>query len=330
MTARDLVRLMWAMVAGLLAAFIILLLTSCSDNDKPDPQPPEECAQMLNYPPRGISCIQCNVPKAEAQSNKIVDIIYKSCIQNPSISYLVDGSFGFNGALMKSHIETLSKQGRNPHVIFYLTNGPAQRSCNNPPYPGHGISTCPPDYRRRIQTDRALQEDLQRLAARLMPLSREILSRGGEVFIVPQLEDNQDLNSFNAMVSLIKPHIHPQAKIMRNPCPGCYAGNDAYIPPGVYSEEHMHKKNDFYHYGGAVTNDGAEVLWPGEYTTYPRVISFDDMMNSRLRAEQVSKVFLFWKASFQGLGGDTLPHPANRDYKMPTEQQAKDITRWLQ
>lgn len=333
MPVNRLIKVLNVIVSVMAVIFLGLLLTSIftSCKDKPNKPPvPQECPQMLNYPPRGISCIQCNVPKAEAQSNKIVDIIYKSCIQNPAISYLVDGSFGFNEQLMGSHIASLSSNGRKPHVVFYLTNGPAQRACSNPPYPGHGISTCPPAYRQRIQTDRALQEDLQRLASRLSNLSNQIVSAGGKVYIVPQLEDNQNLQSFNAMVSLIKPHVHPQAIIMRNPCPGCYAGNDGHIPSGVQSEEHMHQANAFYHHGGAVTNDGAEVLWPGESTTYPRRISLQDMFGSRLRAEQIGKLFLFWKASFQGLGGDTLPHPANRDYKMPTEQQAQDITRWLQ
>lgn len=122
MPVNRLIKVLNVIVSVMAVIFLGLLLTSIftSCKDKPNKPPvPQECPQMLNYPPRGISCIQCNVPKAEAQANKLVEILYKSCIQNPAISYLVDGSFGFNEQMMGSHIASLSSNGRKPHTTDY-------------------------------------------------------------------------------------------------------------------------------------------------------------------------------------------------------------------
>jgi hypothetical protein len=122
-------------MAKTLLCLLILASIACggegeNGGDVPPPfSTPDKfgCSTLLESPPRGLSTMYCNLDVARGQCEKLMNVVGRSCLKRPAISYLVDGTFGFNHGHINHDIHTLATSGRELNVLFYLTSGPTQR-----------------------------------------------------------------------------------------------------------------------------------------------------------------------------------------------------------
>ncbi|MCB0359720.1 MAG: hypothetical protein KDD44_08790, partial [Bdellovibrionales bacterium] len=160
---------------------------------------------------------------------ELAAILRESCLQNIAINFLVDGTFSFNNRFLNALLSSLADGGRNLFVTLYLGNGPAQRRFSTTSIPGFASTISPSEFRERILSDIALQAEYQAIARSILPVVEHIISLGGQVTLVPFLEDNLDNRSYETMVDLTLAAI-PQGtpvSIGRNPCGrDCFAGNE--------------------------------------------------------------------------------------------------------
>ena len=314
-----------------LAITLLLLITSCSwfgGDDPPEPQVPDSfgCMSLVELPPRGLSTLHCNVGAARNQCQVLGDILGRSCIDKPALNYLVDGTFGFDLPGMNHDVYRLTERGRKPHVEFYLMSGPTQRRCHSQTYGGWETKTCPEEFRNKIKYNPQTQEEYRNLYRRLTPLIDNIFSWGGSVSVAIALEDNLDDASASKMIELLRGVMDPRVKLVRNPCPNCYQGNQAWIPPGVAEEVHKCDPNHFNIISGVVSNDGSSFGFSGDGEPCPLTL----LKSTRNKAGELGNWFFAWSAKYQGLKtGGTLPPPSGRDYKTPTPPEQQTLVEFL-
>jgi len=319
-----------------LALILVIVTEGCSNNGNSDgpnpiPEPPQNvCTNLIPKSPRGMQCLHCNVPNAKAQANALVDITYKSCVSRPAINFLVGGGFGFNAPLMSSLIEKLSRNGREPHVVFYLTSGPNQRGWAECRVAGFGDCIKPEEFRRKIRLEVPYQLEYRSLFNRLKPLIRQIHEAGGQSFVIAALEDNLDDISFIVMSDLLLPAFEPGIPIKRcrNPCPNCYPGNGSRIPVNHCREDHTISASHNI-FQGIVSNDGATALFPGEQSNFNPQFDVQAFRPWLSRSAVMESVAILWIAKYQGLYGGSLPPVDQRNYAMPVFGEAETLLQIL-
>jgi hypothetical protein len=280
----------------------------------PDPVPSAQCGPLLETPPRGLSTLHCLNDTARPQCEGIVKIVKDACIKNVTLSYLVNGTFGRNLSHIQHDIHTLAVEGRKLHLVLYLYNGPGQRRCKSTSDNSWDVRMCPPTFRHKVRSDGHTRNQVIQDTRLLLPLIAFAEERGAKVYMIPMLEDNLDQGSFFVLASLMKPILPSSVVYGRNPCPSCYSGNDDGIPDGFFRDKHTGDSNAFSSSNGLITNDGVDYVFPGETTTYPRVVPFSTLKSARNKAGETGNLFILWKACAQGLTGGTLPPPSGRHY----------------
>ncbi|MCB0323318.1 MAG: hypothetical protein KDD69_07070 [Bdellovibrionales bacterium] len=301
-------------------------------NTAPQPEAlSAECAQLVTTPPRGLACLHCTQPEARNSARQIADVLSDSCLASPAINYLVDGTFGFDETFLTDQITQLTEGGRQLFVTFYLANGPAQRQYDITVVEGFGARIDPEEFRYRIQHDPALQGRYQSLVDRIVPVVRYALQRGAAVSLIPMLEDNLSDEAFRAMAELLLAVIPPDLTVAvgRNPCPGCYSGNDHGIPPGFFEELHT----DWAGVGisnGIVTNDGRHYHSAAAPSTNAET-TLDELRAVRDAAGRNNNTFILWSAARQGLpeSNGAHPLPSQRYYAPLAAAERSELIRFL-
>src|SRR5690606_8643915 len=113
--------------------------------------------------------------------------------------------------------------------------------------------------------DSNVQERFQRIAndaAKLFRYNREAHPENTNVAVV-MLEDNLDWDSYNRMRLIAARSLDRVAVFVRNPCIGCYKGNDG-DPQGDSLEEHTLAQFSRLERGDAFSFDGLGFSYPGE------------------------------------------------------------------
>lgn len=296
------------------------------------------CPSLLENPPRGLSCLHCTFPAAKQQADEIVSILTGACISNVAIAYLVDGTFGFDPALLRSHISQLTADGRTLFLHLYLLNGPGQRRWHSARFDGTATSIPPAEFRERIQTDEALRREVVTLVERLVPLLREATQRGAFISIVPMLEDNLDARSFKSLAELVKGAIPADIRyeLGRNPCKGCSRGADGDIPEGLFAESHSARASNTPR-RGVLSNDGHLYCLDESCADHDQV-PLRELQEAARRAAENQTVYLLWTGSWQGVvtGSDdaggaktVLRRPEERQYPLPTPVERSALIRFL-
>jgi len=291
------------------------------------------CAQLKVTTPRGLSCMHCLHPKARANAKILQVLMLKSCLQNISTSYLVDGTFSFDYTQLLSDITTLSTGGRKLFVHFYLTNGPAQRRFQTTPLRTLGTKISPILFRQQVLNDFQVQSDYQYLVRRLVPVMRYAASMGSLVTLTPALEDNLSDEAFNKLGDLTVeaiPFDIPFA-IGRNPCPGCYSGNGREVPNGYFRE--VHTVSPFLSVeNGIVSNDGTDYAFPSERRSEHQT-TLEELATLRDASARKNNIFILWSGKRQGLtdyqAGSILPDPNGRNYQIPSIAERVAIVDFL-
>ncbi|MCB0324618.1 MAG: hypothetical protein KDD69_13645 [Bdellovibrionales bacterium] len=289
----------------------------------------DSCSSLLVGPPRGLSCLHCNHDRAHQQALLLSTLLFRSCLENVALNYLVDGTFGFNPDLMKQQIMLLTSGQRRLFVYFYLTNGATQRRWSSTTIDSFGVRSSPDTFRREILTDDELRYRYQALIMRLLPVLRFAQERGAVISLLPMLEDNLDRESFEAVgeLTLETLPVDLHVAVGRSPCPNCYAGNDAFIPEGYFFERHTASPY-IDHRNGVVSNDGTTYRFQGG----AGVASLADLRSVRDAASATDNAFLLWSASRQGLPDQmnrTFLHPDEREYELPSLAERHAILQFL-
>lgn len=297
----------------------LILVVACGGGgggeDIPPPPVVTECPDgFLDKPSRGVACLHCNHPNAQAQADILSSIVVDSCLRNVSMNYLVSGTFGFDEAFMEAQVAKLS-HNRHLSLTLYLLNGPGQRRWKSGLFDGFGEKIKPEEFRNRIQWDESFRDAYRNHVSSLAPLIDFSLAHGATVNIIPMLEDNLNDSAFTAVKKLTQEVLAGKpVRYGRNPCPSCYPGNTDWIPGDCFEEEHTDKPY-FNVSGGIVTNDGDDV--GGDYRSLAPV---------RDRAAALGNEFIVWTQKYQGvLPGGTLIDPDKRNYSAPEQSEILEI-----
>ena len=288
--------------------------------------------QLIDLPPRGLALLHACQPEARRQIEVLSDIVVASRVRRPALNILCSGDFGWDPEFLAALVAKYSQGGRIAHVLFYLANGPAARHWKGQCLDGFGSRLAPETFRRQIVADPLFRQSFQALVERLAPLLVQIGKAGGQAGIVPQLEDNQSDRSFAAMVDLVRTSLPPETAVRlgRNPCVGCWPGNEGRVPDRCFFEEHHHAAaTDFTVEDGVVSNDGCPYAFPGETPAFLPWLPLAYLAGVQRRAGEMGSIFLLWNAGYQGLGHRSDP-PAQRDYVVPTAAERKILIDFLQ
>lgn len=307
----------------LILSLLIFTASSC-DNDKPSPQPPAGSNLIQNTDYQGHAGLHCLVGRAWADNcDQIVQTIKETNLKKVAFNVLVGGGFGNDVGRLKHIVHELTEGGRELLLEIYITNGPSQRGYQTTPVNGLGTKTSPEDWRWQVQYDPNVRQAYKNIILRYKPVYELLLQRGGKLAICPALEDNLTDAAFESLKQLtlatwheVNVHALPMM-LVRNPCENCYPGNQGFISGGVFVEHH--KPNQWNYTGSIATNDGIEVIFGTESTSYPRQVKLSDIPRPRGNA------YIHWCAKCQGLFGGPGGDPNHRNYVRYTEAERQAL-----
>jgi hypothetical protein len=184
----------------------------------------------------------------------------------------------------------------------------------------------PLDFRELIENDSSTRSkylSLARDAASILAHNSNLNPRNVNIAI-PMLEDNLTKSSYLAARGLLKEALSGvAATIVRNPCLGCYSGNDA-DSAGDPIDEHGTAAFHKVKFGDSFSFDGAQYLYPEEINSG---LPYEAALGLIAEAERRGALFVgLWRNNWQGLSNGPMVHPDKRNYIPPTaEESAWDI-----
>ena len=301
---------------------------SSESTPEPDSQQQSKCAELIDGQPIGLACIHCAHPNAHAQALVLADIVRDSCRRRLAVNYLIDGRFGYDDSFVAEHISKLAAD-RELTVIFYLTNGAAQRRRDTSAPNEFASGIGPEEFRRRILNDTDFREGYRQIVRRAMLI--KTLSPVDVAFIlIPGLEDNMPDWTFQNVLSLTKEVAGNEVSYGRNPCLNCYDDNGSYIPPGVIEESHP---SGFYSGTayGIVFTDGRSYTFSTEPSSETPLSALTALRND---SQNSANIFLLWTGKYQGVvsSGDRIvlrPPPDERTYATPSAAEISALISFL-
>jgi hypothetical protein len=258
----------------------------------------------------------------EVQIQNLID----ANIENVFVGLLTDGTFGRDFAYIKTALTRLANAGRVITLATYVSNGSTMRSFNRTPITAGFSRIDPIEFRDLIQNDSSTRSkylNLAKDAASLLAYNSALNSKNINI-AVPMLEDNLTRSSYLAARGLLKEALTGiNATIVRNPCLGCYSGNDA-DSAGDPIDEHGTASFHKVKFGDSFSFDGAQYLYPEELNSG---LPYDAALGLIAEAERRGALFVgLWRNNWQGLINGPMVHPDKRNYIPPTtEESAWDI-----
>lgn len=295
-----------------------------------------ECNELIETTPQGIMCLHCMQPEAKGGVSALTDVLVNSCLKNVAISFLTDGSFGFDESVIRSEVQKLSQNGRRVFLYLNIVNGPGQRRWKLRAFKSFAIMN-PLDFRRKIRSDLKLRGEYLSEVRKLIPIIELTVSLGGVVHIAPALEDNLDDKSFREIINLTRRSIPPLLPVtfVRSPCSDCYAGNTTGLPTGVIREQHT-TRHDFSLNGGIISNDGHFFTFAdgessaGANSNGTPTYTIKDLDAVRDRAQRQNNSFLIWIGKYQGSDyGRELQPVSKRKFERPNAGEIRDLTQFF-
>jgi hypothetical protein len=251
-----------------------------------------------------------------------VQALLAAHIKDVHIGVLIDGTFGQDFEYLRSIISRLSSNGRRLTLVLYLSNGPTMRKWDRTPIDALFSRIDPGEFRGRIIREQGLQSqfvEVARKAKRVFVFNKG-LSQFNVNVAIPMLEDNLDRNAYRVMRDLARSEIRDSALFMRNPCVGCFSGNDG-DSLGDPREEHTMKAFGALEPGDGFSLDGIGFTYPGGANTI------------ELSAEQLRKLMNdsyvkglryvgLWRHDWQGVEhGVPNEHPEQRLYRSSNDDE---------
>ncbi len=286
-----------------------------SADASPSPSPKE----LLVGPPRGYAILTLMQPNARRSVERQLQTLIDANIKNVFLGVLTDGTFAKDFEYLALVIRRVVGAGRNLTLALYLTNGASMRDFENTPVQAPFTQIDPIEFRELIQHDkktRAKFIDLVREVRPIFELNQRLSQNNRNIAIV-MLEDNLDGDAYLAMRELARAELGNLVEYVRNPCPGCYKGNDAEVF-GDKIEIHDVGTISSLRPGDGFTLDGVgfSASPVGKELSLSQV---EQLLN--IAAQRQLGYFGLWKAERQGVIVGSVLDPNKRVYQEPTDQE---------
>lgn len=293
-------------------------LAETSPSPTPVPTPPWVAGQA-----RGYTMLYAMQPQARAVVEAHIQALEESRVREPYVGILVDGTFGEDFEYVKSITKRLSTDGRRLTLALYLANGSTMRNYDSTLIDALFSRIEPESFRYRIIEE----SDLRNRYAAVVEGARELFQYNKQMnptnsnVAVVMLEDNLTIESYRSMREIVRERLDGmEVSIVRNPCVGCYSGNDG-DSLGDPREEHSVDRFGLLRQDDGLSLDGTSFSYPGE--TSPGGLSSSALLQlMRDSAQRRLRYVGLWRFAWQGLVfGGPKPHPSQRTYIASTEEQ---------
>jgi hypothetical protein len=284
----------------------------------PTPEPtkePEGGLPWVEGQARGYTMLYAMQPAARRVVERNVQALLTSHVKDVYIGVLIDGTFGQDFEYLRTLVTRLSSNGRRLTLALYLSNGPTMRKWDETPIDALFSRINPREFRNRIIREQALQSqyvEVARKAKRVFAFNTSLSPFNTNVAI-PMLEDNLDRNSYRVMRDLARNEIRENCVFMRNPCVGCFLGNDG-DTLGDPREEHTMQLFSSLKPGDSFSLDGIGFVYPGMGRTIE--LSADELLNVMSSSYEKGLRYVgLWRHDWQGVKhGVPNDHPESRAY----------------
>lgn len=251
-----------------------------------------------------------------------------SCRAQIAVTMLVDGTFSDDRAQLEEVISRITAGDSGLHLYLYFSNGPWQRRHGSvPEHLGIGAAYSPEEFRKLVKTDNSVRNSYAERIRWALPLMRYAEEQGATVYVIPMLEDNFDQSAARAVEALFEQSMPADLSVVygRNPCPGCWPGNDSSVPSGMIRDVHLGSPNAVSTSGGLVSNDGLNLVFPGA-SSDGHSINFEQMKSVIAEETALGNDFVIWHRPYQGVGPDNVfADPAVRNYVMPSPAEEQSL-----
>lgn len=300
--------------------------------ESPTPEEEPEGLPRVTGQARGYVMLYLMHPRARATVQRQVQSLLDSEINEVYLGVLTDGTFGKDFSFFAQVVRTLNQGGRVVTLVVYLTNGSTMRRFNDTSIVA-GFNTIDPEiFRDLIVSDAAIRNRFAEMAAEVRPVLELNLALNpfNQNIVVVMLEDNLDARAYAAMREIARSELGDLVEFVRNPCPGCYPGNDDNSLGGSV-EVHSAPLLAIANLGDGFSLDGSGYRFSGESGE----LSFPPAQVQALLGQSLQRgirYFGLWRAERQGLspnGDGQRLHPDERRYEVPSDAQLKIETELL-
>jgi hypothetical protein len=264
---------------------------------------------------RGYTMLYAMQPEARPVVEANVQALLGARVREPYIGVLIDGTFGRDFGYLKDIITRLSAEDRALALVLYLSNGPTMRKWEITPIDQHIFARLSPDeFRLQIRRNMTLRAEFLAVVLQAKDVFTHNLSlgSGNSNSAIVMLEDNLDVFAYRALREIAAEQLGPISGFMRNPCVGCFEGNDD-DTLGDAREEHQINRFEILKSGDAYSLDGVGFRYPdgsGSGVSPEQLINFiKESMRRDLR------LFGLWQEAWQGVKEGVLnKRPEERIY----------------
>ncbi len=282
----------------------------------------QEALPRVGGQSRGYVLLYAMQPEARATVERQVEGMLASNVRDLFIAVLSDGTFSRDFAYLKTIMQRLSDDDRRLTLLLYLTNGSSMREYDVTEISAGFNQINPDEFRELIRFDPSTRQQFLEMVAEVKPIFEFNISLGSSNrnLASVMLEDNLDNVSYSSMRNLARSVLGNLVEYVRNPCPGCFAGNE-WDPSGDLLELHSVDALHALRRGDGFTTDGESYYYEG---ALPNGLSMEELKFFKAQSiEQGLSYFALWKRERQGLYDDTRPHPSRRIYQIPSSLQIK-------
>ncbi len=292
-----------------------------------EPTPTPDAVELLEPvggQARGFKMLPLMHPRARPMVEAQIETLIRSQIQQIYLGVLVDGTFSIDLDYLLDVIRRLNVGARELTLVLHFSSGPTMRDYDTTPIVTAFSRINPFDFRDMIQNDPRTKFRFESIVRRMVPalkLNRSLKPSNRSIAVV-MLEDKLEASSYRAMRDLARGVLGTELELMRNPCVGCWEGNDG-DSQGDAVELHAPTSPASLGRRDGYTMDGAGYIFPGEQRL-PREYSIEETF-ALIDATMARGVGYFglWRARRQGIIGGELVHPDRRTYEVPTLEQSE-------
>lgn len=281
---------------------------------------------------RGYSMLYAMQPEARAVVEAELQILLSAAIQKVHIGILADGTFGWDPQYLKSLLTRIAESGRDLSLTLYVSNGSTQRVLENSAITESFPQLAPEQFREAIRFDPVVRSQFATLVRRVIPIFvfNRSMNSSAQNYIVPMLEDNLDAAAFQSVKEITEQEIGDLAVIVRNPCIGCYSGND-FTRFGLPLELHGMENLNLLRPGDSFSLDGTGYRIENDTGALPHAISEEAVRELLNLAKRLPLRYLgLWRSDRQGIVPPTKgepPRPPRERIYVPPSELLKEIER---
>jgi hypothetical protein len=266
-------------------------------------------------------------PQARQATEANVQALLSARVREPYIGVLIDGTFGRDFSYLKDIITRLSADGRALTLVLYLSNGPTMRKWDVTPIDQHIFARInPEEFRLLIRRNITLRTEFLAVVLQAKDVFSHNISQGAgnTNLAIVMLEDNLDVLAYRSLREIAAEQLGSMSSFMRNPCIGCFPGNDD-DTLGDAREEHALNRFDILKAGDGYSLDGVGFRYPNGEGSGVSPEQMTAMIKESTRRNL--RFFGLWQEQWQGVREGVLnKRPEERIYEPSNpDQQGYEI-----